>query len=156
MKKSENFSSTSTEREKLIDLSNKLQDELSKGITDLSVIRYHSNGCYKPYTLQAQRESKNRKRKEHRTENNEAERSVLVEQDRSSKRQKPNNNRSNESVICGSKTFRKDRKLYRSCETERAKLFLRATKFNMDTVFTKVSIFDKSDGLFGADIMSHK
>ena len=37
-----------------------------------------------------------------------------------------------------------------------AKLFLRATKFNMDTVFTKVSIFDKSDGLFGADIMSHK
>ena len=37
-KKSENFSSTSTGREKLIDLSNKLQDELLKGITDLGVI----------------------------------------------------------------------------------------------------------------------
>ena len=38
--------------------------------------------CYKPHTLQAQRELKNRKRKKHRTENNEAESSVLVEQDR--------------------------------------------------------------------------
>ena len=65
--KSENFSSTSTGREKLIDLSNKLKDWLLKGITDLSVIKCHSNGCYKPYTLQAQRELENRKRKEHRT-----------------------------------------------------------------------------------------
>ena len=46
VQKSENFSSTSTGREKLIDLSNKLQDGLLKGITDLSVIQYHSNGCY--------------------------------------------------------------------------------------------------------------
>ena len=44
MKKSENFSSRSTGKEKLIDLSNKLQDELLKYITDLSVIQYHSNG----------------------------------------------------------------------------------------------------------------
>ena len=50
-KKSVNFSSTSTETEKLIDLSNKLRDELLKGITDLSVIQHHSNGYYKPYTL---------------------------------------------------------------------------------------------------------
>ena len=81
LKKSENFSSTSTGREKLIDLSNKLQDGLLKGITDLSVIQYHSNGCYKPCTLQAQRELENRKRKEHRPESDEAEISVLVEQD---------------------------------------------------------------------------
>ena len=74
--KSINFGGTCTEREKLIDLSNKFQDKLLKGITDLSVIQYHSNGYYKPYTLQAQRELDNRKRKEHRTENNEAESSV--------------------------------------------------------------------------------
>ena len=55
------FSSTSTGREKLIDLSNKLQDELLKDITDLSVIQYHSNECYRPYTLQAQRKLENRK-----------------------------------------------------------------------------------------------
>ena len=32
------------------------------------------------------------------------------------------------------KTFRKDSKLYRLCETERADLFLLAKKFNMDAV----------------------
>ena len=63
---------------------------------------------------------------------------MLVEQDRCSKRQKSNDNRSNECMICGNKTFRKDSKFYRLCETERAKLFLRATKFNMDAVFIKV------------------
>ena len=47
-----------------------------KGITDLSVIQYHSNGYYKPDTFQAQSELENRKRKEQRTENNEAESTV--------------------------------------------------------------------------------
>ena len=84
--KNENFSSTSTEREKLIDLSNKFQDKLLKGITDLSVTQYHSNEYYKPYTFQAQSELENRKRKERRTENNEAESTVLKEQDWCSKR----------------------------------------------------------------------
>ena len=35
------------------------------------------------------------------------------------------------------------------------KLFLRATKFNMDAVFIKIFIFDKPDDLFAAGIMSH-
>ena len=78
------------------------------------------------------------KLKEHRIENNEAKSSVLAEQDRCSKRQKLNDNRSNECMICGNKTFRKDSKFYRLCETERAKLFLSATRFNVDAVFTKV------------------
>ena len=52
-----------------------------KGITDLSVVQHHSNECYKSCTSQAQRELENRKQKEHRRENNEAESSVLVEQD---------------------------------------------------------------------------
>ena len=91
--KSVNFSSTSTEREKLIDLSNKFQDKLLKGITDLSVIQYHSNGYYKPYTFQAQSELENRKRKEQRTENTKV---LLVEQGRCSKRQKSNDTRGNE------------------------------------------------------------
>ena len=113
MKKSENFSSSSSRREKLIDLSNKLQDELLKDITDLSFIQYHSNEYYEPYTLQAQSQLENRKRKEHRTENNEAESSGLVEQDRRSKRQRSNDNRRNKCIICGNKTFRKNSKLYR-------------------------------------------
>ena len=35
------------------------------------------------------------------------------------------------------------------------KLFLRATKFNMDAVFIKIFSFDKPDDLFAADIRSH-
>ena len=88
-----------------------------KGITDLSVIPYDSNEHYKPYTLQAQRKFENRKRKEYRTENNEAKNSAFVEQDRSSKRKKLHDNSRNECIICGNKTFRKDSKLYRLCET---------------------------------------
>ena len=87
-----------------------MQDELLKGITE--------------------RELEKRKRKENRTENNEAESSVLVELDRLSKQQKSNDNRSNECIICGNKTL-KDSKLSRLSKTERAELFLRATKFNM-------------------------
>ena len=64
-----------------------------KGITDLSVIQYHSNGYYKPYTFQAQSELENRKRKEQRTENTKV---LLVEQGRCSKRQKSNDTRGNE------------------------------------------------------------
>ena len=54
-KKKENLNSSSTGRENVIDLSNKLWiiDELLKGITDLSVIQCHSNGYYKPYTYLA-------------------------------------------------------------------------------------------------------
>ena len=84
-KKNGNFSCTSNGREKLIHILNKLQDGLLKGITNLTVIQYHSNGCCKPYTMKAQRKLEKRKRKEHTTENNEAELSVLVEQDRRSK-----------------------------------------------------------------------
>ena len=36
------------------------------------------------------------------------------------------------------------------------KLFLRAIEFNMDSVFIKISIFDKPDDLFAAVIMSHR
>ena len=36
------------------------------------------------------------------------------------------------------------------------KLFLRATKCNMDAVFNKISIFDKPDDLFAADIISDR
>ena len=121
-----------TGQEKLIDISNKLQDELLHIIADLSVIHYHSNEYYKPYILQAQRELENRKQNGHRTENNEAKNSVLVEQHRHSKRQKLNDNRRNECIICGNKTFRKDSKLTYCVKLKEKKLFLHATKFNMD------------------------
>ena len=122
MKKSENFSSSSTGRGKLKDLSNQLQDELLKGVTDLCVIHYPSNGYYKPYSSQAEGELGKRKQREHRAGNIEAKRTVLVEQDRRSKRQQSNDDRSNECIICGNKTFSKDSKLYRLREAEKVEL----------------------------------
>ena len=76
-------------------------------ITDLSVIQYHSNGYYKLFTLHAQRELENRKRKGHRTESNEAESLVLVEQDRRSKQQKSNDHRSNDASYAETKLLEK-------------------------------------------------
>ena len=143
-KKSENISSSSTGREKLIDLSNNLQDELLRGITDLSVIHYHSNEYYKPYTLQAQRELENRKRKEHRTENNEAKSSVLVDQGAQNDK---NHMR---------KLLEKNVNFSDYVKLKEQKLFWRAAKFNMDSVFIKRSIFDKPGYLLAADIMSHR
>ena len=123
--KSENFSSLSTGREKLKDLSNKLQDELLKSITNVSVKQYHSNDYCKPYTLPAQRELENRKRKGMNALYMDTK---LLER----------------AVNCTDYVKLKDQKL-----------FLRATKFNMDSVFIKVSIFDKPDDLFAPDIMGH-
>ena len=53
------------------------------------------------------------KLQENRIENSKAKCSVLVEQDRRSERQKSNENRSNECILYGNKTFREDSKLYR-------------------------------------------
>ena len=53
------------------------------------------------------------KLQENRIENSKSKSSVLVEQDRRSERQKSNENRSNECILYGNKTFREDSKLYR-------------------------------------------
>ena len=50
----------------------------------------------------------------------------------------------------------KDNKLYRLCENDRADLFLSATIFNLDEVFTRASLYDTKEKLFAADILSHK
>ena len=62
VKISEKIRIVATGREKVIHCSYKLQDDLLKGITDLSVIQY-SNWCYKPYNLKAHRELENSKRR---------------------------------------------------------------------------------------------
>ena len=94
-KKSANFSSSSTGREKLIDLSNKITRWIIEKYYWFKRSTVSFNEYYKPYTLQAQTALRkiDKKHKEHRTENNEAKSSVLVEQDRRSIRQKSNGNR---------------------------------------------------------------
>ena len=59
-------------------------------------------------------------------------------------------------IICQKIYSGKDNKLYRLCENDRADLFLSATRFNLDEVFTRASLYDKKEKLFAADILSHK
>ena len=56
----EKLSSTDTGRNKLLSASNILKDGLFDEFndTDMSSVKYHSNSCYKPYTLKSERQLK--------------------------------------------------------------------------------------------------
>ena len=45
--------------------------------------------------------------------------------------------------------------MFRLCEVERAELFMKATKFNLDSVHTRTCIYNSKEKLFAADIYSH-
>ena len=49
-----------------------------------------------------------------------------------------------------------DNKLLRLCETDRANVFISASRFNLDDVYTRTSFYDVKENLFAADILSHK
>ena len=50
----------------------------------------------------------------------------------------------------------KNNKLFRLCETDRANLFISATRFNLDDVYTRTSFYDTKEQVFAADILTHK
>lgn len=45
--------------------------------------------------------------------------------------------------------------MFRLCEGERAELFMKATKFNLDSVHTRTCIYNCKEKLFLDDIHSH-
>ena len=59
-------------------------------------------------------------------------------------------------VICQTQYCKKDIKLFRLCKVERATLFLSATRFSMDSVYTRTSVYENKEQLFAADILTHK
>lgn len=54
------------------------------------------------------------------------------------------------------KLYNNEEKLIRLCENDREDTFLLATKFNLNSLYTKTSIYDTRAELFAADILSHK
>ena len=44
-------------------------------------------------------------------------------------------------------------KMSRLCEEERAELFMKATKFNLDSVHTRTCIYNSKEKLFAADVV---
>ena len=45
--------------------------------------------------------------------------------------------------------------MFRLCDEERAELFMKATKFNLDSVHTRTCIYNSKEKLFVVDIHSH-
>ena len=45
-------------------------------------------------------------------------------------------------IIYQTQYFRKDTKLFRLCENDRANLFLSVTKFNLDNAYTRTSLYE--------------
>ena len=45
--------------------------------------------------------------------------------------------------------------MFRLCEVERAELFIKATKFNLDSAHTRTCTYNSKEKLFAVDIHSH-
>ena len=58
-------------------------------------------------------------------------------------------------IIRNKKYHSKIKKMFRLSEEERAELFMKTTKFNLDLVRTRTSIYNSKEKLFAADIYSY-
>ena len=105
--------------------------------------RYHSNACYKPYLLQADRNEKGEMKIDIEIDTTEAENDDIMHSTQKLKRRK-----SDDSTV----TKLKSKKMFRLCEVE---LFMKATKFNLDSVHTRICIYNSKEKLFAADMYSH-
>ena len=59
-------------------------------------------------------------------------------------------------VICTKTQHKGERQKFRICESPRAKLFLKATSYLQDEVFSRVADLESESTVFGADLMYHK
>ena len=59
-------------------------------------------------------------------------------------------------VICTKTQHKGERQKFRICESSRAKLFLKATSYLQDEVFSRVADLESESRVFGADLMYHK
>ena len=59
-------------------------------------------------------------------------------------------------VICTKTQHKGERQKLRICESPRAKLFLKATSYLQDEVFSQVADLESESRVFGADVIYHK
>ena len=71
------------------------------------------------------------------------------------KRRKLDDSVEQKCITCNKQYHNKIKKMFRLCEEERAELFMKATKFNLDAVHTRTCIYNSKEKLFAADIYSH-
>ena len=156
-KATEKLSSTDNGRKKLLTASKILKDELFDKFNDNNILSltYHCS-CYKTYILRAERQNKNKLAEISSAENNSLEHETKDGTEPKVKRRKSQDNAPKICIICQQQYMHRDNKLFRLCETDRANLFISATRFNLDDVYTRTSFYDTKEQLFAADILSHK
>ena len=151
------LTSTIKGRENIICSSRILNDRLTNDLTsdELLEIKYHVNTCYTRYIRMKER-AENRAPEivsEETQYDNEIEDCEVR-----AKRRKTveNKEQKNLCIICDQVKCKGDKKLMRICETKRAKLFIRAVKFNKDNVYSRCSIYETPGDIFAADIIYHR
>ena len=151
-----NLSSEQNGRDKIIDTSAKLNDNLVVTIDDdlLDSIKYHMK-CYRSYIRKGDRATENTKNEEsaETSINIAASVSKRLKRDRKSV---DGSSSTNICIICNKSKHKNDKETFRICEVNRAKLFLEARKFNLDDVYTRTSTLESVEDVFAADIMCHK
>ena len=151
-------SSTENGRTKLIAAIKDVNDDFLVDFSEneLNSIKYHVKHCYKPYILKAERVAKRKQENVDKQQCKSEEERANVAYIPRLKRRKSNGVDSKVCVICQNYSYKKDHKLYRICENDRAELMLAATKFNLDSVYTRLSIYNTKEKLFAADVFCHK
>ena len=156
-KSTEKLSSTDNGKTELITASKILNDGLLGKFNDNNTlsVKYHCS-WYKTYILRSERQMKNELAKISSSENISLEHEAKDDTEPIVKQRKSENSAPKICIICQQQYMHKDNKLFRLCETDRANLFISATKFNLDDVYTRISFYKTKEKLFAADILSHK
>ena len=153
-----NLTSEKNGRDKIIDASAKLNDDLLVTIDEnrFEYINYHMK-CYRSYIRKGDRVVK-----QSNNDNSNVAPVNSNETNSKSKRFKRDtksvtgSSSSNICIICNKHKHKKDKNTFQICEVSRAKLFLEARKFNLDDVYTRTSTLESIEDVFAADIMCHK
>ena len=121
----------------------------------LFCFRYHSDACYKVYLLRAERHKEKETEINSKIDEKVAENDSIIHSTPRLKRRKSDDSVEQKCIICNKQYHNKITKMFRLCEEERAELFMKATKFNLDAVLTRTCIYNSKEKLFAADIYSH-
>ena len=97
------------------------------------------------------------RQKQHETKTNSEIHVTVAENDKIHSTPRLKRRKSDDSVvakciICNKKYHNKIQKMFRLCEEERAELFMKATKFNLDSVHTRTCIYNSKEKLFASQL----
>ena len=150
-------------RRTILDCSVHLKDNFLESIqeSDHGKIQYHVNNCY-PRCVR----SKERAEKSHHSRTTWAINDINIFQSQKSADSRPTGRKLESTlctppagkpcIVCNHKKSKGDSRRFRICEARRACLFLSASNFNKDAVYTRCVLLESCGNVYAADIMYHK